>query len=34
LISQNPSLAGWNISPTATIIVDKFVGLSAWKWVW
>jgi hypothetical protein len=29
LISQNPSLAGWNISPTATIIVDKFVGLSA-----
>lgn len=29
LISQNPSLAGWNISPTATIVVDKFVGPSA-----
>lgn len=26
LISQNPSLAGWNISPTATIVVDKFTG--------
>lgn len=29
LIAQNPSLAGWNISPTATIVVDKFVGSSA-----
>lgn len=29
LISQNPSLAGWNSSPTATIVVDKFVGSSA-----
>lgn len=29
LISQTPSLAGWNISPTATIVVDKFVGSSA-----
>jgi hypothetical protein len=26
LIAQAPSLAGWNTSPTATIVVDKYVG--------
>lgn len=29
LIAQSPNLAGWNTSPTATIVVDKFVGSSA-----
>lgn len=29
LIAQVPSLSGWNASPTATLVVDKFVGLSA-----
>lgn len=26
LISQSPNLSGWNSSPTATIVVDKYVG--------
>lgn len=26
LIAQTPSLAGWNVSPSATVIVDKYVG--------
>jgi len=29
LIAQTPTLSGWNVSPTATLVVDKFTGVSA-----